>query len=69
VASIHVGPDDKQIVMRGSETILAASLRKGIPQPGRRDQTLADFLSEADIQIHGIKLNSRIGVTTPTVSR
>src|SRR6185369_8298566 len=31
VASIHVGPDDKQIVMRGSETILAASLREGIP--------------------------------------
>jgi adenylate cyclase len=31
VASVHVGPDDKQIVMRGSETILAASLREGIP--------------------------------------
>src|SRR4030095_9393095 len=31
VASIHVGPDDKQIVMCGSETILAASLREGIP--------------------------------------
>jgi adenylate cyclase len=30
VASIHVGPDEKQIVMRGSETILAASLREGI---------------------------------------
>ena len=28
---VHVGPDDKQIVMRGSETILAASLREGIP--------------------------------------
>jgi isoamylase len=26
-------------------------------QRGRRDQTLADFLSEAHIQIHGIKLN------------
>ena len=26
-------------------------------QRGRRDQTLADFLSEAQIQIHGIKLN------------
>jgi hypothetical protein len=24
VASVHVGPDDKQIVMCGSETILAA---------------------------------------------
>jgi len=31
VASVHVGPDDKQIVMCGSETILAASLREGIP--------------------------------------
>jgi adenylate cyclase len=31
MASIHVRPDDKQIVMRGSETILAASLREGIP--------------------------------------
>ena len=31
MASVHVGPDDKQIVMRGSETILAASLREGIP--------------------------------------
>ena len=31
MASIHVGPDDKQIVMCGSETILAASLREGIP--------------------------------------
>jgi ferredoxin len=31
VASIHVGPDDKEIVMCGSETILAASLREGIP--------------------------------------
>jgi len=31
VASFHVGPDDKQIVMRGSETILDASLREGIP--------------------------------------
>jgi len=31
VASVHVGPDDKQIVMRDSETILAASLRDGIP--------------------------------------
>ena len=31
VASVHVGPDDKQIVVRGSETILAASLREGIP--------------------------------------
>jgi len=31
VASIHVGPDNKQIVMCGSETILAASLREGIP--------------------------------------
>jgi adenylate cyclase len=31
VASIHVGPDDKQIVMRASETVLAASLREGIP--------------------------------------
>ena len=28
---VHVGPDDKQIVMRGSDTILAASLREGIP--------------------------------------
>ena len=31
MASVHVGPDDKQIVMRDSETILAASLRDGIP--------------------------------------
>jgi adenylate cyclase len=31
VASIQVGPDNKQIVMCGSETILAASLREGIP--------------------------------------
>ena len=31
MASVYVGPDDKQIVMRGSETILAASLREGIP--------------------------------------
>lgn len=31
MASVHVGPDDKQIVMRDSETILAASLREGIP--------------------------------------
>ena len=31
MASIHVGPDNKQIVMCGSETILAASLREGIP--------------------------------------
>ena len=31
VPRVHVGPDDKQIVMRGSETILAASLREGIP--------------------------------------
>jgi adenylate cyclase len=31
VASIHVVPDDRQIVMRGSETMLAASLREGIP--------------------------------------
>lgn len=31
MASIHVGPDDKQFVMCGSETILAASLREGIP--------------------------------------
>ena len=31
MANVHVGPDDKQIVMRGSETILAASLREGIP--------------------------------------
>ena len=31
MASIHVGPDDKQIVMRASETVLAASLREGIP--------------------------------------
>ena len=31
MASVHVGPDDKQIVMRRSETILAATLREGIP--------------------------------------
>jgi adenylate cyclase len=31
MATVHLGPDDKQIVMRGSETILAASLREGIP--------------------------------------
>ena len=31
MACVHVGPDDKQIVTRGSETILAASLREGIP--------------------------------------
>ena len=31
MASIQVGPDNKQIVMCGSETILAASLREGIP--------------------------------------
>ena len=31
MASVYVGPDDKQIVMCGSETILAASLREGIP--------------------------------------
>ena len=31
MASIHVGPDGKPIVMRGAETILAASLREGIP--------------------------------------
>jgi adenylate cyclase len=31
VASVQVGPDNKQIVMCGSETILAASLREGIP--------------------------------------
>jgi len=31
VASIHVGPDDRQIVMSEAETILAASLREGIP--------------------------------------
>ena len=31
MASVYVGPDNKQIVMRGSETILAASLREGIP--------------------------------------
>jgi len=31
VATIYVGPDDRQIVTRGSETILAASLREGIP--------------------------------------
>jgi len=30
VASVQVGPDNKQIVMCGSETILAASLREGI---------------------------------------
>lgn len=30
MASVHVGPDDKQIVVSGSETILAASLREGI---------------------------------------
>ena len=31
MASVHVGPDNKQIVMCGSEAILAASLREGIP--------------------------------------
>lgn len=31
MASVHVGPDDKQIVISSSETILAASLREGIP--------------------------------------
>jgi adenylate cyclase len=31
VASIHFGPDEKDIVVGGSETILAASLREGIP--------------------------------------
>ncbi len=31
MASVYVGPDDKQIVMCGPETILAASLREGIP--------------------------------------
>lgn len=31
MASVQVGPDNKQIVMCGSETILAASLREGIP--------------------------------------
>ena len=31
MASVRVGPDDKQIVMRSSETILDASLREGIP--------------------------------------
>jgi adenylate cyclase len=31
VASIHIRPDNKEIVMRGSETVLAASLREGIP--------------------------------------
>ena len=30
MASVQVGPDNKQIVMCGSETILAASLREGI---------------------------------------
>jgi hypothetical protein len=30
VASVHLGPDDKQIVMRCSETVLAASLREGV---------------------------------------
>ena len=31
MGSVHIGPDDKQIIMRGSESILAASLREGIP--------------------------------------
>ena len=31
MASVNVRPDDKQIVMRSSETILAASLREGLP--------------------------------------
>jgi adenylate cyclase len=30
VATIHFGPDDKHVVTKGSETILAASLREGI---------------------------------------
>ena len=31
MATIHFGPDDKHIVTKQSETILAASLREGIP--------------------------------------
>ena len=31
MANVHFGPDDKQIVISGSDTILAASLREGIP--------------------------------------
>jgi len=31
VANIHFGPDDKQVATRSRETILAASLREGIP--------------------------------------
>jgi adenylate cyclase len=31
MANIHFGPDDKQIATRSRETILAASLREGIP--------------------------------------
>jgi len=31
VATIHFRPDDKHVVTKGSETILAASLREGIP--------------------------------------